>query len=187
MKIGLTGGMGCGKSTVMSRMRLHLPQYKFLSYDERVHELYADPDFCAKLQIHLGSCDRARVSRIVFADPDAMSILLDLTNGVMDEWVASVPQNSVTEVPLMFEGHYRSCFDTVICITCDPKTQWERIRTRDGLTDAQISARLDRHFPLDVKATMSEHVIYTDSAEYGIGAQIRDTLHDLGLDDAQAC
>lgn len=184
MKIAITGGMGTGKSTVLQRMRLQLPDYEFSSYDDWVDELYKDREFCENLVIRLGSCERNRVARIVFADAGSMSILFNLVKGRSDEFCASRAQNSVTEVPMLFEGGFDTHFDTKICVSCGPLLQYMRIHGRDGLDNKQIDARLSAQMSYIERRALSDFVIHTDNGQ-DVDGQIATILEKLGLDGAQ--
>jgi dephospho-CoA kinase len=185
MKIAITGGMGCGKSTVVNMLCEHLPEYKVASYDAEVKRMYAHDDaFRATLRQAFGTDAKSEVARMVFNDREKMKALFDLTLEPMNAFlgrVTSVP-NIVVEVPMIHQIPYATrFFDTVFAVWCDPKTQRERIRERDGLSDEMINKKLKWQLSPDEIARRSNFVIDTSDDAVDLYEQLSVILRVASL------
>jgi dephospho-CoA kinase len=121
-------------------------------------EEYFNPD---------GSINRAKVARLVFADPEARQRL----NDIVHPWVARKLQGSVqelaqqgaalvmVEVPLLFEAGLESAYDRVIVVYVDPEDQIRRLKERDGRGADEIAGILSAQWPLGDKAARGDYVV----------------------------
>ena len=163
MHIVITGGMGCGKSTITNYLKSRLPDYRFFDMDEQVRALYDDEVVKNSLTALFGTYDRKEISDIVFANPMARERLYNLMNSTIFNLLRSYHQheNVIYDIPLYFEmlEHIEFQPDEVIC---SPETQRERIKKRDGFSDEKISSILALQLPLQDKAISSDYVIETD-------------------------
>lgn len=167
MHIVVTGGMGCGKSTITSYLKARLKDYQFFDMDERVRALYDDELMCQSLVTTFGTCKRREISDIVFSNECARDKLYRLMNATLFKQVADMRkyENVLYDIPLYFENPDLAeviPYDAVICVRCDAATQRERIKLRDGFSDEKISSILALQLPLDEKAMMSDYTIDTD-------------------------
>ena len=116
-----------------------------------------------------GRLKRDVVAQIVFADPAARKRLEDILHPRIRElWHAQVEtwRNegkplAVVVIPLLFETHAETEFDTVICVACSAGTQRERLLAR-GWTPGQIEQRIAAQMPIEQKMARSDHVIWTE-------------------------
>ncbi|MFZ0529989.1 MAG: dephospho-CoA kinase [Propionicimonas sp.] len=153
--IGLTGGIASGKSAVAELLAAHgavVIDADLLARDvvepgtlglERVVQRFGRgvllPD---------GRLDRAGLGAIVFADPSARrdleAIIHPAVRARAAALTASAPPGSVVVqmIPLLVETGQQGNFDLVLVVDVDPGTQRERLRRRDGLTEAEAEARL---------------------------------------------
>lgn len=167
MHIVITGGMGCGKSTITKYLKSRLPDYHFFDMDEQVRDLYNNTELQSKLTSMFGTCDRKEISDIVFANSVAREQLYSLMNATIFRLLTDHLnfEDCIFDIPLYFEmsEHLEGFIpDEVICVICSPETQHERIRSRDGFSDEKISSILALQLPLHEKAMMSDYVIETD-------------------------
>lgn len=167
MHIVVTGGMGCGKSTITSYLKTRLKDYHFYDMDERVRALYDDELMCQSLVTTFGTCKRREISDLVFANEYAREKLYRLMNATIFKQVADMRkfENVLYDIPLYFENPDLLEIipvDDVICVICKPETQLARIKKRDGFSDEKISSILTLQLPLHEKAHMSDYVIETD-------------------------
>ncbi len=152
MRIGLTGGLASGKSTV-ARL-LAAAGFLVVDADRLVAELYAPGEAGARLVAELfgseylapdGAVDRARLAGLVFADPAARRRLEAAIHPLVRRRfaelaaVSSVP--TVLEATLLVEAGYAPDFDLVVTIEADPVRRLERA-VRRGLPAAEARARL---------------------------------------------
>jgi dephospho-CoA kinase len=155
--------MGCGKSTVISLIKEMLPDHIIFDFDKYVHSLYEDPDVQVSLWLLFGTSDRRQISNIVYANPTEMARLEVILNRRISHKVEDMflVDDIVFDMPLFFEyfEKYRDKVDGVVCVTCEPSIQRNRIRSRNGFTDEKIDQILAKQLPQDQKAKRSNVVI----------------------------
>jgi dephospho-CoA kinase len=143
LRVGLTGGIGCGKSTVAAMMRelgCHV-----ISADQIAHALMLPGQpayneirrqFGAQVVASDGNIDRARLASIVFADPQRLASLNAILHpGVLSELDREFdrlsqidPQGiAVVEAALLIESGYHQQLDRLILVNCTPEQQLERL------------------------------------------------------------
>ena len=154
--IGLTGGIGAGKSTALEALeRLGAPT---LSTDAVVHDLYGSPRVRDAVVARLGrsvlrddAIDRAAVAARAFATPADRAwlegLLWPLVTERMAAWRAQVetasppPRAAFVEVPLLFESGMESAFDATIAIVADEAVRARRAGARGHQALVERSAR----------------------------------------------
>lgn len=172
--IGLTGGIGSGKSTVARRLAAR--GATVIDADQLARDAVAvdSPGLAAVVERFGpdvlqpdGALDRRAVGRIVFTDEAARR---DLERIVHPE-VARLAQSRIAaaleagaplvvyDVPLLYENGLDRLLPEVVVVTVDPETQRARIRGRDDLTEQEIEDRIASQMPLADKAERADHVI----------------------------
>ncbi len=154
--IGLTGGIGAGKSTALAALeRLGAA---CLSTDRVVHELYESPEVRDAVAerfgdeaLHAGSVDRAAVARIAFATDADRAWLEQLLWPRVGERMAAfaleageaspAPRAAVVEVPLLFESGLQHGFDATIAVVADEAVREQRAGARGHVALVARSAR----------------------------------------------
>ena len=180
IRIGLTGPIGCGKSTVASWLA-ERPGIVVIDADRVAREVL-EPDtpeleavyrrFGAVLRGTDGRLDRAALGRIVFTDPAALRDLEAIVHpavrprilAAMDRAAAAGADAVVVEAIKLVEGGLAAMYDEVWLVTCDPATQRERLvgrRSDPGEAETRIRAQGDVAERLRPHAT---RVIATDGA-----------------------
>jgi len=170
MLIGLTGGMGCGKSTVLKMFAdLGCPVF---SADAEVARLLDTPrvgrelmaQFGADLFDEHGGVDKRALAWIVFAHPSALSRLEDILHPHVRDAIAyfgqmHTPRVAVAEVPLLFEKGLETLFARTLCVACDGETALKRYaRAHDApLEEARRRAALQ--LPIEAKKARADFVI----------------------------
>jgi dephospho-CoA kinase len=156
LRIGLTGPIGCGKSTVAARLVTH--GAILIDADQLARDvtepggpaLAAIVDrFGPEILRPDGSLDRAALGRRVFADPAELQALEAITHplirprivAALDAAATSQAPAIVLEAIRLVEGGYVDVLDEVWLITCDQATQRERLATR-GLAPADAARRI---------------------------------------------
>lgn len=172
--IGLTGGIASGKTTVANGLRSR--GFAVVDADElarravekgspglaRVAQVFG-PD----LLLADGSLDRARLGRLVFAQPN---LRLELEKIVHPEVrrLSALERNRLEregraiafyDVPLLFEKQMESMFDAVVVVFVSETLQRSRLVARNGLSDAEVLARLASQMPLTEKRARANFVI----------------------------
>lgn len=176
--LGLTGGVGMGKSTAARFFREQGAQ--IVDTDEMARELVQPgqpalaeikSEFGAGIVTPEGELRRAELAEIVFADPDARKRLEKILHPkIRERWRAQVEtwraENrplAVVVIPLLFETRAEAQFDKIICVACSAPTQRERLRAR-GWSDEQIARRNAAQLSVDEKIARSDYVVWTDGA-----------------------
>ena len=174
--LGLTGGIGSGKSTVARLVaELGVP---VLDADQLAREV-VEPGRPALAEVAAawpraigpdGRVDRKRLADIVFADAAERVRLEAITHpriqALADERLAELAAKghalAIYEASLLVEsGRYKD-FDGLVVVTASPETQLERLLARGDLTEAAAQARIDAQLPLLAKVRVATHLVDND-------------------------
>lgn len=188
--LGLTGGIGMGKSTTAQFLRQHGAQV--VDTDELAHQL-VEPGQPALTEIRSvfgndilsrdGRLRREMLAQIVFADSSARKQLENILHPrIREDWLAQLEtwrgQNqplAVVVIPLLFETQSESHFDKTVCVACSPVNQHQRLLQR-GWTTEQIAQRLAAQMPVEEKIARSDFVIWTDGDRQSHAQQVERIL-----------
>lgn len=190
MIIGVTGGMGCGKSTVTGMCEA--AGFKRIDTDAIVREqVLADPAVQAALRARWGGAvfaadgavDRARVAERIFADTAERHWLEALVHprvyAAWRERLATDPAGRwVIEVPLLFEQGLENWFDFILCVACSPDQQLNRLEQR-GLPRPLAGQRITQQLPLAHKMEHSDFVLWNDGSVDFLQRQVDRVLSAL--------
>jgi dephospho-CoA kinase len=195
LKIGLTGGLACGKSFVGEALASY--GCYLIRADELGHEALArggpafEPavaEFGRDILDPAGEIDRRRLAARVFGDAEALARLNRLVHPavqrreeqLMAEFAAQQPQGiAVVEAAILIEnGRYKN-FDRLILVTCSEEQQVARAIHRGGLDEAEVRARLSRQMPLAEKRKFADFVIDTSGAKQETLRQTRAVYETL--------
>ncbi|HEY2541493.1 MAG TPA: dephospho-CoA kinase [Gaiellaceae bacterium] len=189
--IGLTGGMGAGKSTALAVLeRLGAAG---LSSDAIVHELLLRPEIVRQIVERFGTevapggvLDRAVMARCAFGnDADRAwleGLLWPLVGARAQEWIGEVrastppPRAAVVEVPLLFESGELDGYDATVAVIADERIRRERAAARGH---AQLDEREARQLPQDEKARMATFVVRNDGTEADLERELSEVLDKL--------
>jgi dephospho-CoA kinase len=170
-RLGLTGGIGSGKSTACAFLR-ELGAAT-ISADDLVHELLAEKTVVDRVERHFGPgfvtgevVDRPALAHFVFEDVEALEWLEKLLHPRVrrrvEEWAlaqeaaAQRPPLLVAEVPLLFESGLDDGFDYVMLVTAPEALRRKRLTAK--LTRSQFTHRAERQIDEAVKAAGSDFV-----------------------------
>jgi dephospho-CoA kinase len=174
--VGLTGGLGAGKSEALDALR-ELGAAT-LSTDTVVHELLARPDLRELVSSRLGpgvvrdgSLDRSAIAERVFADEEARrwleGVLWPRVGERVSAWRAEVesadpaPRAAVVEVPLLFESGMEAIFDRTIAVVADEAVRVERAGRRGH---AALAERTGRQLTQEQKAQRADFTVRNDGS-----------------------
>ncbi|MEP7048987.1 MAG: dephospho-CoA kinase [Pseudomonadota bacterium] len=186
MKVfGLTGGIGSGKSQVARRLRERgLPVVNA----DQLARLAVAPGSTALARIvaafgadaltQTGELDRALVAARVFSDPEARRALDAIVHPVVRQLAAlqfaelaeQGEPLACYEVPLLYEVGLEKAYSPVVVVSAPADLLRERLALRDGLSAAQIEARIAAQMPLEEKVRRADYVLDND----GSLAQLRE-------------
>ncbi len=171
--LGLTGGIGSGKSMVLS-MFANMGA-EVIDADQLAREV-VEPGQPALEEIATafgrdmlmpdGRLDRGKLARIIFADPVARARLNAITHPRIQERMAtemalrgSRPGLLIVDIPLLYENDRSDTVESVIVVWVDAKTQLRRLTERDGLTPDEARQRIAAQMPLDEKRARADLVV----------------------------
>ena len=191
LKIGLTGGIGCGKSTAVKRFRdLGIPivDADIVAREvvqagqpalQAIAQLFGDAALLAD-----GSLNRAWLRQTVFNDTERLRQLEAILHprireAIVRDMTAAMVAGSpyvVVDVPLLFEKHYDTLFDRVLVIDCLPAQQHERVSQRDGSTIELVESIMQRQIPRDERLFRADDIIENVGSLADFNNKV-DTLH----------
>jgi dephospho-CoA kinase len=190
--IGLTGGIGAGKSTALEALeRLGAAT---LSTDRVVHDLYEDDEVKAAVSERFGSSvvsdgvvDRPALARLAFATPEDRGWLEQMlwprvSARIVDwrqrlEHASPPPRAAIVEVPLLFESGMESVFDATIAVVADEDVRAERAGSRGHEALAERSAR---QLSQQEKADRATYVVSNDRSIDALESTLSTVLDMLG-------
>jgi dephospho-CoA kinase len=196
LKVALTGGIATGKSYVLERIRRHgVPclDADLLAHGVTAPGTEASSAIAARFGSDVlaadGSVDRARLGRIVFADPAARRELEAMVHPAVYRAIQAglrafeIEQPglslAVVDVPLLYESGHAGDFDRVVVTACPMELQLARLLER-GMSDAEARQRLNAQWPTEEKARRADFVIRTDGSFEETDRQVEETLTFLG-------
>ena len=190
--VGLTGGIGSGKSTVAGLLARH--GAVILDADAFARDaVRAGTDALAAVVRRFGDdvlgadgeLDRARLATIVFADREALGDLEAIIHPEVRRMIADGIQSHldtddvvVLVNPLLIEmGTHRDC-DVVVVVSTSRETQVARSVAR-GMDEADVRARLDAQLPLDQRARAADVLLDNEGPREELEAEVEVLWHDL--------
>lgn len=176
--IGVTGGIGSGKSTFSKMLADHLGACLFDADSAARELLESDPAVCQEITTELfaeaytpdGKPDRAAIRRLVFHDPAAKARLESILHPrIRERWTqlaAECRQNAtplVVEIPLLFETGAERFFDRIVTVACSHETQLARTAAR-GLPHDEAESIIRSQLPLERKTSLAHFVVWNDGS-----------------------
>ncbi|WP_019595088.1 dephospho-CoA kinase [Thioalkalivibrio sp. ALM2T] len=193
LRVGLTGGIGCGKSRVAGLFAsLGAPVLDADTLNRELqtpgHDLYAAivDRFGPGILDARGHLDRGALRSRIFADPAERQALEALVHpaveAAIEQRLAALPETTpyaVIVVPLLFEAGWEARFDHVIVVHCEPGEQIARVTQRDGRSSAEVEAILEVQMNPDERRRRGDSEILnteqTSDAELANQVAERDT------------
>jgi dephospho-CoA kinase len=190
--VGLTGGIGAGKSTALEA--LERAGAAVLSTDRVVHELYGDDDVLSAVRERWGDAieregvvDRGAIARFAFATPEDRAWLEGLlwprVGARIASWRNSLeasaqpPRALVVEVPLLFESGMNHGFDATIAVVADEDVRASRAGARGHEALAERSAR---QLSQQEKAQRATYVVVNEGTVEELESKLSALLEMLG-------
>lgn len=172
--IGLTGGIGSGKSTVAALLR-ELGA-TVIDADEATRAVQAPGSpglqqlveaFGPEILTPDGALDRPRLAAIAFSDPEARRRLNEIVHPLVREWMAERQREAaergdaavVLEVPLLFETRGAEGLDAVVLVYAPEDVQLKRLIEARGMDEQAARARIASQMPIEEKRRLASHVI----------------------------
>jgi dephospho-CoA kinase len=190
MTLGITGGMGCGKSTVAGLIQDR--GYRRLDSDALIRErVLAAPEvkealrgrYGEKIVGSDGKVNRGVLAEFVFADEGELQWLEDRTHPALfaiwrREFSADPGGRWVVEVPLLFEKELENWFDFTVCVACSPEQQLARLEQR-GIPRVLAGRRISKQLPLSRKIELSDFVLWNEGSPGFLSAEVDNLMSVL--------
>lgn len=198
LKVGLTGGIGSGKTTVAKIFaKLNVP---VIDADEIAHRLVEKgqpalaqirQEFGPDILSQDGSLDRKKLGERIFSDPEQKqkqkleSILHPLIYKTIQSEVERLnAPYCIICIPLLFETGMAHFVDRVLVIDCPVEMQIERVKTRDNLTIERIQSVINSQISREFRKEKADDLIDSTVPDYRLAEQVK-KLHNsyLSLSD----
>ena len=185
-RLGLTGGIGMGKSTVA---RMFAQRGLALIDSDQLARQLVEPGQPALAEIQAvfgsevidtkGCLRRGELARRVFADASLRRQLEAILHPrIRQAWLEQAERyrqehraGVVVDIPLLFETQAERLFDRTLCVACSKTTQLRRLRER-GWTDLDIARRQQAQWPVEQKMASADYVVWTEPGLDVVAAQV---------------
>ncbi|MDR2663995.1 MAG: dephospho-CoA kinase [Puniceicoccales bacterium] len=167
MKIGLTGGICCGKSTTLAVFGRY--GFETINLDDYVRQALRGNDRVKDgLRRHFGAeCVDAdgellvrKLAQIVFNRHDAREVLESIIHPEIDFlWTQKVSVPTAIEVPLLFENNLAQHFDCTVCVYSSFAAQLSRSIVSRGWDRGELERRMEAQFPVEEKILRADFVL----------------------------
>ncbi|MCQ2203866.1 MAG: dephospho-CoA kinase [Bacteroidales bacterium] len=181
IKLGITGGIGSGKSTITQMFRvIGVPVYVS---DERSKYLsQTNSEIIAGLKQILGDdiydemgrLDRKRMASVIFADKEKLqkvnALIHPIVNRDFIEWTEEQKSKGVpyvvNEAAIMIESGSHKLMDKLLVVTAPVEQRVERVMKRDGVGEQQVKSRINNQMSDKEKVEIADYVIVTDDHHF---------------------
>jgi len=196
LKVGLTGGIATGKTTVASMLRDR--DVPVLDADPLGHELLEPGQAAYEETVAAfgrevldagGKVNRAKLGGIIFADAQKRARLNQILHprilDILQKWFAALdepegPEFAVVEAALIVEAGYNRDLDKLIVCWCRPDQQLERLTLR-GLSMEEVQQRIGAQMPLNEKRKLADEAIDCSGSMEETQQQVNRAVEKLKL------
>ena len=200
MIIGLTGGIGTGKSTVSRKLRER--GYPVIDLDVISREVIEYPEVIDELVRNFGieilenqnntsgkkSISRNKLRQTVFKEEKKVSVL----NSIMHPPIVKEMRRQIeelrksyktvfVEVQLLFEAKLEKEFDIIVLVYADKKTQLERVLKRDGRSKGEVRQIINAQMDMTEKRKLSNYIIENNGNSEMLDLEIEKFIKKLGI------
>ncbi|GAA3939521.1 dephospho-CoA kinase [Actinomadura viridis] len=192
LKVGLTGGIGSGKSEVSARLRA---RGAVIIDADRIAREVVEPgtpglaavvaEFGEGVLLPGGGLDRERVGSIVFADRDRLAALNAIVHPLvgerMQELMDAAPAGAIVvyDVPLLAENGLAGMYDVVVVVDVPVEVQLDRLTSRRGMTEEDARARIAAQAAREERRAVADHVIDNSGSLDDLQARVDALWEDL--------
>jgi len=185
LKVGLTGGIGAGKSAVSA---LLAERGAVVIDADKIAREVVEPgtpglaavvaEFGEDVLLPSGGLDREKVGRIVFNDPDRLAALNAIVHPLvgerMQELMDAAPDDAVVvyDVPLLVENGLASMYDEVVVVDAPEEVQVERLVEHRGMPEEDARARMANQASREERRAVATHVIDNSGTLDDLKAQV---------------
>lgn len=171
--LGLTGNIGCGKTSISSIFKKN--NIDIIDADIISREIFEDQCLLEKVFEHFGpsvknddqTLNRKALGKIVFNDNNKLLELNNLTHPKIkekilckiDEIKKKKKKVAVIDAALLVEGDYLEIVDKLLVVTCKQEVQIKRIQNRDNCTIDEAIRKIRSQMPQDEKSRYADYII----------------------------
>ena len=163
--LGLTGNIGCGKSSVSTIFMNH--GIEIVDADIVARHIFEDLDLLNKvfstfgetIKNEDGSLNRKALGNIVFNDDEKLIALNNLTHPKIKENILKGKKIVAIDAALLIEDNYLPYIDKLILVTCKKDIQIKRIIARDNCTEKEAISRINSQMSQEDKAKFADYII----------------------------
>ncbi len=190
MIVGITGGIGGGKTTFSNLLRES--GFKVYDSDFEARCLQVENQLIRTKMVELFGPDvysenglnKSLVAGIVFSNPAILQQLNAIVHPVVQsdfkQWTQLFPNEKYLfiESAILFEAHFDKMVDKIILVTASEEIRINRVVKRDGLTEEQVRLRMKNQLSDEIKIKLSDVVVRTDRNE-DLQLQLNDIINSL--------
>ena len=178
LKVGITGGMGSGKSTVCNILKnLGVPVFssddvgKMLLNNDDYLKSQIKKKFDSDMYTSSGTIDRERMARLVFNDPNELKKLNELVHprvkAEFDSWCKKNEKKPyvVKEAAILFETGQHKELDKMVTVFCPKEERIRRIIKRDEVTKESVEKRMLHQYSDAERNALADFIIMNDGNE----------------------
>ncbi|MEG1615891.1 MAG: dephospho-CoA kinase [Bacteroidales bacterium] len=176
IKIGLTGGIGAGKSVVSELLRVM--GYPVFDTDREAKRLMNESEELRTQLINLfgeetytaTGLNRPYLASLIFNDPCALAQMNRLVHPLVrrrfEAWAAAQESERVfLESAILFESDFHKMLDEIWSVSAPESLRTARVMSRDGVSADRVKERLSAQLPQEKKDEMAHHVIFNDGSK----------------------
>ena len=181
MVIGLTGGIGCGKSAAAACFAEF--GFNVVDADQLARQVLESAGCVSQLRARWGDAclgpdgrpDRRWIAAKVFADPVELAFLEGLTHPevarLRQQAVLDAKRHHVVEIPLLFEKNLTAGFAFIVCIACSDGVRRARL-LKKGLSEQEVYQRINSQMNIAEKVKRSDVVLWNDGEPFFLREQV---------------
>jgi len=190
LKVGLTGGIGSGKTTIAKVFELlGVPVYYADDASKRLY--HTDQELMASIKTHFGEdvytngqLNRTRLAAIVFNDAKKLELLNELvhppTIREAEEWMKrQTAPYAIKEAALLFESGSSAGLDHIIGVRTPQHLRIKRVMERDGINREDVLVRMRRQIDEEIKMRLCDYIIENNEQQLVMPQVLR--LHETLL------
>lgn len=191
LKVGLTGGIGTGKSTIAGFFKN--AGIKVFDADEAVHRLYKK-DNQGNFELNKifnnindlnGDIDRKQLSKLIIENSENLTIIEKIIHPLVQkarlEFIKANENEKLIliDIPLLFETHQEKEFDKIILAHCEPETQKKRVMARQNMTLEKFNNIIAKQIPNKDKIKLADYVINTEIPLESVESTVKNIIKEL--------
>lgn len=173
LKVGLTGSIGCGKSSLSNILKKY--DIPIIDADIKGREIYENKELLRDIEKNFGSSvinkdgtlNRKNLGKIVFNDDYKLEKLNSLTHPVIQNMIKDDLNKyekfgkkiAVVDAALLIEAGFMNILDTLVVVTCSEEVQLQRVVLRDNCSEEDAMGRIKSQMPQDEKVKYAEFVV----------------------------